>query len=250
VCVPPTEIRSVFKIPFEKFATLPKRMPASTDDIVPLLVMPPEKAEIGWAPPFAMPTRIPLLPEAEISPLLEMPPAKVVMLLANMPGSMDAEIVPPLLMPPKKVVTLLANIPTPDTDIVPLLVIPPEKAETGPAFPRRMPLRAEIVPPLEMPPAKVVMLPAVMPGPAADIVPLLVMPPEKVKMGAAPLKVWPRIMPVPPDVIEPAFEMPFEKREILPTSRPAPTDAVIVPLLLLMTDPKKVATFTIAISAL
>jgi hypothetical protein len=73
--------------------------------MVPPLLMPPEKVEIGWAALFAKPTRIPVLADDEISPPLEMPPAKVEMLPASMP--------------------------TPPADIVPVLAIPPEKVETG-----------------------------------------------------------------------------------------------------------------------
>ena len=66
-------------------------MPAAPAEIVPELLMPPEKTEMPL-------TEMPLATLAAIVPELVMPPAKVDPLLTRMPAV--PEIVPLLVMPP------------------------------------------------------------------------------------------------------------------------------------------------------
>jgi hypothetical protein len=127
-------------------------MPVCNAEIVPLLVMPPAKIE----PPS---TKIPLpvgTPFLTFSPLLS--PGKT-RFRDFIPPWLPAEIVPLLSMPPANVGTASTRIPPRGATIAPVLVMPP--APTPPN---------EVVPVTAMPRA-----------PAA-ILPLLVMPPEKVSL--------------------------------------------------------------------
>ena len=84
-------------------ASPPAQTPLPAAEIVPELLMPPEKVktvtdtEASALPP----TRMPLPPVDEIVPELLMPPVKLVMSLAMM-AVRPAEMVPLLLMPPEK----------------------------------------------------------------------------------------------------------------------------------------------------
>ena len=120
---------------------------------------------LTMAPPALLPTnRAPLLTKmpalpAEIVPLLVTPPVKVETPRAEMPLAIAAEIVPALTMPP-----------------------PALEEPNWAALVMRMPLFAEIVPPvpLVMAPAKVCGSAMRMPVKAAEIAPLLEIPPANV----------------------------------------------------------------------
>ena len=86
----------------------PAQMPLPAAEIVPELLMPPEKVktvtDTVWAVQQASalpPARMPLPPVDEIVPELLMPPVKLMMSLAMM-AVRPAEMVPLLLMPPEK----------------------------------------------------------------------------------------------------------------------------------------------------
>lgn|SRR5215469_13823947 len=171
---------------------------ASADEIeiVPVLVMPPEKVEIP-SPPLE-PTRIPFA----------------------------AMMVPLLVMPLEKLEIDATWTPVPAAEISPVLVMPPEKVELAVelrlVFATRMPFPpADIVLVLVIPPIKLTAFRTPMAVPPAEIVPVLVlmMLPVKVFMppplgGFAPIKT---AMP-PDDDIKPLFVMPPEKVEKLPLS--------------------------------
>ena len=221
-------------------------------EIVPLLLMPPEKFEIAIDPREpnpTPPTRIPLL-RAEMLPLLLLPPAKEAMLMEP----------PDVAIPPTR-------IPLPPL-IVPLLplLMPPEKVEIftedpgKPRPPTRMPASrlngpngaptTAIVPVLLMPlekaaivtePPKPATPPTKMPAMPAEMVPRLAMPPVKVEMvTATPEATPPTKIPAPPLAeMVPRLAMPPAKVEMVtqeqrpPTKMPEPVAEVIVPLLLM-----------------
>ena len=124
---------------------------------------------------------------------------------------------PALLTPPKKVGPVIAMaVVAPLNLLVPSIKIPWDEA---------------LMTPLSKTPP-VMVLPEILMPVAAEIVLALVMPPEKVEA-------WKTNMPSIPAEIVPALEMPFEKTETLLIEIPSPP-AEIVPVPLLTMPPEKV----------
>jgi hypothetical protein len=193
-----------------------------------------------------------------------MPPVNVEMLTTAMPLERPTSI-PELTMPRRKraalatpiavnVVNDAAEISLPLPMTMPWLVarMLPPKSKIAPVMvlsAMEMPVFAEIVPELKMPPAppppnaatRLTNMPAWV---FEAILPplMLAMAPANVAMPTTAMPVWrPEIVPVlvmPP----PALLLPNTLKAVLLTKMPAPLDTVIFPLLLM--PPKKLATCT------
>ncbi len=182
----PAEMVPALVMPPEKVWTPIRKMPDPATEIVPLLVMPPEKLVVTPERLMAAAPSPTLAIEIVPLPLLTMPPEKVWTSKRLMPFPDPAEIVPLLVMPPanEAVLLMITAAREPAADITPPLVMPPEKveAETVTAVPLEFECEIEPLLVLVMPPATDAVLLTLRAGKndEADMVPLLVMPPIKV----------------------------------------------------------------------
>jgi hypothetical protein len=156
----PPLLLTMLPVKIEAFSTktpTPALVKKPTAEIVPPLVMPPEKLD------------------TEATPGVLVPPTKIP--LPDFPV-----IVPPLLLtiPPAKLSTKPTRIPLNAPVILPLLTIAPPLPGPPTKMDREespMPMPPATVPPLLMPPVKVETRETVIAKGFAEIVPLLVMPP-------------------------------------------------------------------------